>query len=242
MDVTDTNPPCSNATMSEDGVVGQALLQRFADGQDLGELHTLSQLPESKPCVEREGSGEVEATVIKDEDPTPLDQSNSESTTSQVEQEQIFVPRPPPECPEHPEGEAIRKQVTTTHLQFMSSVLINSQVEYYFSDENLPSDAHMLMKIDGSENKPVSIKHICGFPKMRRYKPYTSVVASLKKSTTLDVVENDKALVRRTPFTGPVTVAPQTEKEAREEQAHKRAVQMQANKPWLTKGMVSIWR
>lgn len=240
MDITDTDPPCSTSTMSEDGVVGKALIQRFANGLDLEESHSLSKLPEADPCVEREGSGETEAAVTKDEDRVSLDQSNAESTAGQVEEEQVFVPRPPPEHPEHPEGEAIRKQVTTIHLHFMSSVLTNFQVEYYFSDENLPSDAHMLMKIGGSENKPVSIKHICGFSRMRNYKPYTSVVASLKKSTTLDVVESDKALVRKVPFTGPVTVAPQTEEEAREEQAHKRAVQMQANKPWLTKGMVRL--
>ncbi|KAH0084901.1 hypothetical protein KCU96_g10557, partial [Aureobasidium melanogenum] len=64
------------------------------------------------------------------------------------------------------------------------------EVEYYFSDENLPNDAYLLDKIGGKENKPVEIKKICQFPKMRKYKPYRSVVESLKKSTMLEVIDN----------------------------------------------------
>ncbi|KAK8212021.1 Argonaute siRNA chaperone complex subunit Arb1-domain-containing protein [Phyllosticta capitalensis] len=73
------------------------------------------------------------------------------------------------------------------------------QVEYYFSDENLPTDTHLLEKCGGRENLPVSIKSICGFKKMRQYKPFLQVVESLKKSAFLDVLP-DKTIKRKIPL------------------------------------------
>lgn len=97
----------------------------------------------------------------------------------------------------------------------------------------------MLMKTGGSENLPVTIKHICGFPRMRKYKPYTSVVASLRKSTFLDVVDN-KYLVRKVPLSIEVNVTPQKVEDARVEEQKKKKTPIPADKPWLTKGMVSL--
>ncbi|KAL1304252.1 hypothetical protein AAFC00_000668 [Neodothiora populina] len=128
---------------------------------------------------------------------------------------------PPPV--EHAEGEAIRRQV-----------------EFYFSDGNLPTDAHMLMKTGGLQNLPVSIKHICGFARMRKYKPYRSVVESLKKSTLLDVVEN-KFLKRKTPLAISPKVAPQTSENNAKNSTQKAVshiAQAAQGKPWMTKGML----
>ncbi|OJD36420.1 argonaute sirna chaperone complex subunit arb1 [Diplodia corticola] len=86
--------------------------------------------------------------------------------------------------PEHPQGDEIRRQV-----------------EYYFSDENLSFDRHLLEKCQGRLNLPVPIRSICGFPKMRRYKPYLQVVEALKKSVFLDVVEGNK-IKRKLPLMG----------------------------------------
>ncbi|KAL1640542.1 hypothetical protein SLS58_006892 [Diplodia intermedia] len=86
--------------------------------------------------------------------------------------------------PEHPRGDEIRRQV-----------------EYYFSDENLAFDSHLLEKCQGRLNVPVSIKSICGFRKMRPYKPYLQVVEALKKSAFLDVVEGNK-IKRKLPLMG----------------------------------------
>ncbi|TKA63134.1 hypothetical protein B0A49_09908 [Cryomyces minteri] len=110
---------------------------------------------------------------------------------------------------EHPEGEEIRRQV-----------------EYYFSDENLPSDAHLLGKCGGAENKPVSVKHICGFKKMRGYRPHTAVIASLKKSTFLEIV--DGKLIRRKV---PLSIKPSVEPEAT-------VPVKKEDQPWMTKGML----
>lgn len=112
------------------------------------------------------------------------------------------------------------------------------QVEYYFSDENLPSDKYLLGKTEGEKNLPVSIKNICGFPKMRRYKPYRSVVESLKKSALLEVVD-DKYIKRKTPLTLQPTVTPE-EIQATKEEDQKKSNLPPADQPWMTKGMVSL--
>ncbi|PKS07337.1 hypothetical protein jhhlp_005939 [Lomentospora prolificans] len=68
---------------------------------------------------------------------------------------------------------------------------IRSQVEYYFGDSNLPRDKFLWESTGGQENKPVSLKTICTFQRMRRFQPYTAVVAALRDSTRL-VVEGDE--------------------------------------------------
>ncbi|EON61075.1 hypothetical protein W97_00286 [Coniosporium apollinis CBS 100218] len=106
------------------------------------------------------------------EDQLPADGPPKESPSAATEE------------PDHPKGDEIRRQV-----------------EYYFSDENLPTDGHLLDLCGGSANIPVSIRHISGFKKMRQYKPFTLVVAALKKSAFLDVTE-DKKVKRKIPFRG----------------------------------------
>ncbi|KAF2739109.1 hypothetical protein EJ04DRAFT_428088 [Polyplosphaeria fusca] len=77
------------------------------------------------------------------------------------------------------------------------------QVEYYFSDENLPTDLHMLQNCEGSKNVPVSISRLCGFNKMRKFKPKSMVVAALRKSAFLDVTEDGKRVSRKMPLALP---------------------------------------
>ena len=91
------------------------------------------------------------------------------------------------------------------------------QVEYYFSDENLPKDAYLLAKCGGHQNEPVSLKVICGFPRMKSYKPYSRVVHALRKSTKLEVVDS-KFVRRLEPLTLPLQVEPDGRETARREQ------------------------
>ncbi|KAJ4985830.1 argonaute siRNA chaperone complex subunit Arb1 [Stagonosporopsis vannaccii] len=86
---------------------------------------------------------------------------------------------------DHPEGAAIRRQV-----------------EFYFSDENLPTDLHLLQQCGGRENIPVSISRICGLKKMRAYKPKSLVVTALRKSAFLDVSPDGKTVRRKVPLQG----------------------------------------
>lgn len=77
-----------------------------------------------------------------------------------------------------------------------------SQVEFYFSDENLRSDLYLLRQCGGRENIPVSISCICGFKKMRSYKPKSLVVAALRKSALLEVSSDGKTVKRKVPLQG----------------------------------------
>jgi len=81
-------------------------------------------------------------------------------------------------------------------------------VEYYFSDENLPSDLFLLQCCGGRENLPVSVSRICGFKKMRSFKPRTLVVAALRKSPFLVVSDDGKTIQRKLPLQGPCALDP----------------------------------
>jgi La domain len=78
-------------------------------------------------------------------------------------------------------------------------------VEYYFSDQNLATDQHLLALSGGSLNLPVALGEILGWRKMRKFKPKSKVIASLKKSTILEVIDG-KTIRRRVPFTGTVQI------------------------------------
>lgn len=76
------------------------------------------------------------------------------------------------------------------------------QVEFYLSDSNLPTDKYMWNLVDGEENKPVKLKTICAFKRMRRFTPYEAVVAALRDSTFLSVSgpEGDEEIQRKKPY------------------------------------------
>ncbi|KAI9715932.1 MAG: hypothetical protein M1828_000520 [Chrysothrix sp. TS-e1954] len=76
---------------------------------------------------------------------------------------------------------------------------IRKQVEFYFSDSNLVNDQFLLKETGGSANKPVPIKVIHNFRRMRHFQPYSAVVAALKESKTLDVVDED-TIQRKVPL------------------------------------------
>ncbi|KAF1811857.1 hypothetical protein P152DRAFT_459334 [Eremomyces bilateralis CBS 781.70] len=69
---------------------------------------------------------------------------------------------------------------------------IRKQVEFYFSDSNLPMDNFLFGQVGGSENKPVAIKVVHSFKRMRRFQPFSAVVAALKDSEILEVTENEE--------------------------------------------------
>ncbi|KAK7179874.1 argonaute siRNA chaperone complex subunit Arb1 [Paraphaeosphaeria sporulosa] len=126
---------------------------------------------------------------------------------------------------------------------------IRRQVEYYFSDENLPTDLHMLQCCGGRENLPVSIGRICGFKKMRGFKPKSIVPAALRKSAFLVVSDDGKQVSRKVPLRGPCALDPDYYKDdeiAYDPRARVLAVQpvplLQQKKaelpPGMTKGMM----
>ncbi|KAL2061918.1 hypothetical protein VTL71DRAFT_7296 [Oculimacula yallundae] len=64
---------------------------------------------------------------------------------------------------------------------------IRAQVEFYFSDTNMPTDDFMQEMTKGPENLPIAIAKICAFGRMKRFQPQSAVVAALRESKFLDV-------------------------------------------------------
>ncbi|KAG0649337.1 autoantigen [Hyphodiscus hymeniophilus] len=64
---------------------------------------------------------------------------------------------------------------------------IRKQVEFYFSDSNLPSDNFLWDATKGTSNMPVKVEIICKFGRMKRFKSMTVVVAALRESKFLEV-------------------------------------------------------
>lgn len=74
---------------------------------------------------------------------------------------------------------------------------------------------------------------------MRKYKPYRSVVESLKKSTMLEVIDN-KYIKRKVPLTIE-HMAPEKIKAVLEEEQEKKGFNRPPpDQPWMTKAMVSV--
>ncbi|KAF2786809.1 hypothetical protein K505DRAFT_259095 [Melanomma pulvis-pyrius CBS 109.77] len=89
---------------------------------------------------------------------------------------------------------------------------IRRQVEFYFSDENLPTDLHLLQCCGGRENIGVSISRICGFKKMRKWKKKI-VAQELRKSAFLDVSADGKTVKRKVPLVGRTLLDPPEEED-----------------------------
>jgi len=80
---------------------------------------------------------------------------------------------------------------------------IRKQVEFYFGDWNFPQDKFMWEQAGGPENKPIAIKKIHSFKRMRSFQPYSAVVAALRDSKLLVVegdVEGEEVVKRKTPY------------------------------------------
>ncbi|KAL5116155.1 hypothetical protein ACEQ8H_005931 [Pleosporales sp. CAS-2024a] len=89
-------------------------------------------------------------------------------------------------------------------------VEIRNQVEFYFSTHNLVTDEHLFSELGGPLNRPVSIKHIADFKRMRRFRPYSAIVSALRESKDLVVVDDGEyngtgkeAVKRKEPITVP---------------------------------------
>ncbi|OLN95780.1 La protein-like protein [Colletotrichum chlorophyti] len=78
-------------------------------------------------------------------------------------------------------------------------VQIRKQVEFYLSDSNLPHDKFLWELTGGFENKAIPLKTITNFKRMRRFQPYSAVVAALKESNTLVIAgeEGEETIQRK---------------------------------------------
>ncbi|KAL2410942.1 hypothetical protein ABEF94_002659 [Exophiala dermatitidis] len=79
-------------------------------------------------------------------------------------------------------------------------VAIRKQVEFYFSDSNLPHDKFLLGKVGGSQNNPVELSIIHSFKRMRHFQPFEAIVEALRDSTFLELTEDETAVRRKEPL------------------------------------------
>lgn len=73
---------------------------------------------------------------------------------------------------------------------------ILKQVEFYFSDQNLPKDK-FLYKVTQQNNGWVPISTIASFSRMKKFRPVSAVVDALRQSKELLEVSEDGESVRR---------------------------------------------
>ncbi|RKF73733.1 hypothetical protein GcM1_242004 [Golovinomyces cichoracearum] len=92
--------------------------------------------------------------------------------------------------------------ITDDPIKIRAQKLTLHQVEFYFGDANLPTDKYMRSLTEGSSNKPVPIKKICEFGRMRRFRPYSAIVSALRESQFLKVSgeEGEELVERRIPY------------------------------------------
>jgi lupus La protein len=76
------------------------------------------------------------------------------------------------------------------------------KVEFYLGDANLPTDTFLWNETGGATNNPVAIKKIHAFNRMKRFPDFDVVVAALKESKFLDVVEHngEECVKRKVPY------------------------------------------
>ena len=76
---------------------------------------------------------------------------------------------------------------------------ILKQVEFYFSDANLPRDKYLwtLTQSDPKKEGWVPIKNIASFKRMQRFQPVENIATALRASKELLEVNEDGTMVRR---------------------------------------------
>lgn len=95
------------------------------------------------------------------------------------------------------------KSVVTREEKSDDHDAIRKQVEFYFSDSNLPQDAFLLGKVGGNENHPVEISLIRTFKRMRHFEPLEAIVEALRTSKLLQLTDDDTKVQRKQPLSKP---------------------------------------
>lgn len=88
----------------------------------------------------------------------------------------------------------------TSQEESSDPVAIRKQVEFYFSDSNLPLDKFLFSKVEGPANLPVPISIVHSFKRMRHFQPLTAIVDALRESKVLNLVDNDSCVQRKVPL------------------------------------------
>jgi hypothetical protein len=162
----------------------------------------------------------TEAANLADEQPITTFSGNDTHNTME-ENGSLVSPSPPP---------VTNWQLPSSPAAHPQAADIVRQIDFYFSDENLCQDPHLLGLMKEG-NGTVSLNEILGFPKMRKYKPKSAVREAVRRSTVVYVSENGKRLGLRAPPKGAFTVTPKISED-------RKKYVIPEDKPWLTKGLM----
>ena len=121
-------------------------------------------------------------------------------------------------------------QIPAAATEHPQAAEIVRQIDYYFSDDNLRQDAHLLAMFKEG-NGTVSLSEVLRFPKMRKFKQPAKVKTAVKQSTVVEIVGDGKRLRRRDPLQKAITVKPKLSE-------NRQHTVVPEDKPWLTKNMM----
>lgn len=82
---------------------------------------------------------------------------------------------------------------------FTSQQVID-QVEFYFGDNNLTKDKFLYRTVQANPEGWVAVSTIAIFNRMRKFRPVSAIVDSLKQSTLLEVNSSGDMIRRKTPL------------------------------------------
>ncbi|KAK9372438.1 uncharacterized protein V1513DRAFT_452229 [Lipomyces chichibuensis] len=142
------------------------------------------------PAVEKEN---VEATEVKSAEEPADDEAREESTkiTSEAAEASTKDDKKEKHGKKH---NIISDASVLPHSSDSAAIL--KQVEFYFSDQNLPKDKFLWTTASANEGW-VPISTIASFARMRRFQPLDAIVSALCQSEELLEVSDDREKVRR---------------------------------------------
>ncbi|XP_059289020.1 la-related protein 6A isoform X1 [Lycium ferocissimum] len=94
-------------------------------------------------------------------------------------------------------SDQLHPQVTPTVLTDDLRIKIVKQVEYYFSDENLPTDKFLLKYVTRDKEGFVPVKVIASFRKVKKLTRETSIISAALRESSFLVVSPDGGKVKR---------------------------------------------
>ncbi|KAF3675031.1 La-related protein 6A [Capsicum annuum] len=110
----------------------------------------------------------------------------------------------PPHDDDHPDFSPVGSPESQPSDQLSATLLtddlrnnIVKQVEYYFSDENLPTDKFLLKYVTRDKEGFVPVKVLASFRKVKKLTKETSVIAAALRESSLLVVSPDGRKVKR---------------------------------------------
>lgn len=134
----------------------------------------------------------------------PVVESKTEATEEDKKEEQSEAKAEDAKAgdakPEEPKSEETKTEEAASEFE-PEEVL--KQVEFYFSDSNLPKDKFLWRTVQSNQEGWVSISTIASFNRMKKFRPLSAVVDALKKSEFLVVSENGEMIKRKNPILPP---------------------------------------